>query len=331
MRKTLSALLFAVSLGYCGICMAQAMQGAAGAAAPLLAAAQRVGHATQAMLLASTRAGSRLVAVGDHGVVLLSDDGGKTHRQARSVPVSATLTAVSFVDDRQGWAVGHAGVIIHTADGGETWTLQRSDVREDRPLFGVHFFDAGHGVAVGLWSLVITTSDAGATWQTVQMPVPDGAGKADLNMLGLFADPRGRLFAAAEKGMVLRSDDQGRNWTYLNTGYTGSFWTGVATRDGTLLVAGLRGSLYRSGDDGRSWQRIETHSKSSITALAVAGKRIVGVGLDGLLLRSDDEGSTFANHVRADRVSLTSLSLDERGRTILYSRQGVVKAAAADN
>jgi photosystem II stability/assembly factor-like uncharacterized protein len=56
--------------------------------------------------------------------------------------------------------------------------------------------------------------------------------------------------------MVLRSYDQGRSWTYLSTGYKGSFWTGAATSDGTLLVAGLRGSMYRSTDEGRSWLQV---------------------------------------------------------------------------
>lgn len=325
MRNFLHLLLLIGVCGLPGAGMAQtsATDGPA-ATLPLLAPARPVRHATQAMLLASTLAGSRLVAVGDHGVVLLSDDGGLTHRQAGTVPVDVTLTSVSFVGDRLGWAVGHAGVILHTMDGGETWAVQRSDVHEDRPLFAVHFLDATHGIAVGLWSLVLTTHDAGATWQTVQMPVPDGARKADLNLLGLFADARGRVFAAAEKGMVLRSDDQGSNWRYLATGYKGSFWTGVATQDGALLVAGMRGSLYRSGNDGQTWQRVETSSKSSITALAATGSRVVAVGLDGLVLNSDDLGSSFSARLRPDRLALTSLTLDTRGRTVLYSRQGVV-------
>jgi photosystem II stability/assembly factor-like uncharacterized protein len=98
-----------------------------------LVAAQHTDHASHAMLLASARAGARIVAVGDHGVVLLSDDNGKTFRQARTVPVDAALTGVSFVDARQGWAVGHWGVILHSEDGGETWTVQRSDVRPTGP------------------------------------------------------------------------------------------------------------------------------------------------------------------------------------------------------
>ena len=122
-------------------------------------AAPQVAHAATAMLLASTLAGQRMVAVGDHGVVLLSDDNGSHFRQARTVPFDATLTGVSFIDGKQGWAVGQWGAILHSADGGETWAFQRIDTSVDRPLFAVHFFDANKGVAVGLWSLVLATSD----------------------------------------------------------------------------------------------------------------------------------------------------------------------------
>nr|WP_316640299.1 YCF48-related protein [uncultured Roseateles sp.] len=297
----------------------------AAAPTPLaLVPAQRVAHAGQALLLASARAGDRLVLVGEHGVVMLSDDGGRSFRQAGTVPVDSTLTGVSFADARQGWAVGHWGVILATRDGGETWTLQRSDVSTDRPLFAVHFLDAQRGVAVGLWSLVLVTEDGGAHWQAVTPPAPEGATKADLNLLGLFADARGRVYATAEKGMLLRSDDGGQHWRYLATGYKGSFWTGLATAEGSLLAAGLRGSLYRSTDEGRSWARLETGAKASITGMAAVGTALVAVGADGLVLRSVDGGASFSATPRADRLPLTSVIASRDGRAVMTSRQGIV-------
>ncbi|ODV41971.1 hypothetical protein AWV79_31155 [Cupriavidus sp. UYMMa02A] len=73
--------------------------------------------------LSVTLAGERLVSAGERGVILLSDDNGKTWRQAK-VPVSAALTRVRFVDSRNGWAVGHGGVVLATRDAGETWQKQ---------------------------------------------------------------------------------------------------------------------------------------------------------------------------------------------------------------
>ncbi|MDR6522316.1 photosystem II stability/assembly factor-like uncharacterized protein [Variovorax paradoxus] len=328
-RTALAGALVSLSLA----CAAQAPQEKEPAAAndgtPVLVPAVRAAHASRATMLASTRAGERIVAVGDHGVVLLSDDGGRNHRQARQVPVDVALTSVSFIDARQGWAAGHWGVILHTTDGGETWQVQRSDAAQDRPLFAVHFFDEKQGVAVGLWSLVLRTEDGGEHWQPVELAPPEGGKRADLNLFGLFADARGQLFAPGERGMVLRSDDKGRSWKYMKTGYAGSFWSGIAAPSGGLLVAGLRGSMYRSVDDGGSWQRVDTHTESSITALARAGKKIVGVGLDGLVLSSEDGGVSFTASTREDRLPLTSVALGDQGGATLYSRQGVVAAAGA--
>src|SRR5215471_18758595 len=60
--------------------------------------------AKKSLMQAVTRAGSRLVAVGQRGHVVVSDDGGATWKQSR-VPVSSDLCAVYFVDNRNGWAV----------------------------------------------------------------------------------------------------------------------------------------------------------------------------------------------------------------------------------
>lgn len=316
-----------------------AAHGAADAAAPAPAAALptepivqpavRAPQAAQAALLAGAWAGPRFVAVGERGVVMLSDDQGRTFRQARKVPMDVTLTGVSFADERRGWAVGHWGAILATQDGGETWAVQRQDVQSDRPLFAVHFFDARNGVAVGLWSLALVTADGGATWRSITLTPPEGAKKADLNLLGLFADDRGRVYAAAERGMVLRSDDRGATWTYTATGYKGSFWTGLALPGGVLLAGGLRGSLYRSADEGRTWARIDTGSRSSITSIAARDGAIVAVGLDGLVLRSTDGGLTFASEVRTDHAALTGVTMAPAGRPVYLTRQGALGGSAA--
>jgi len=294
------------------------------AAALLLQPAEKRAYASQEMMLGVARAGKRLVAVGDHGAILLSDDDGITFRQAQTAPVRSTLTAVAFADATHGWAAGHGGVILHTADGGEHWTLQRSEMDNDRPLFSIWFADAEHGVAAGLWSLLLTTADGGRNWHAVTLPPPPESGKADRNLFGLFANSKGTVFIAAERGTVLRSNDQGVTWSYLNTGYNGSFWTGCALKDGTLIVGGLRGTIYRSTDDGQSWHAAASGTTSSITHIAEIGGKVVAVGLDGVQLDSHDGGATFTARQRADSLSLTALSADGGDAVLIYSKRGVV-------
>ncbi len=63
------------------------------------------------------------------------------------LPTSSDLRAVSMVSPFEGWAVGTADEILHTADGGATWIHQPSGTSE--PFNAVFFLDAQHGWAVG--------------------------------------------------------------------------------------------------------------------------------------------------------------------------------------
>lgn len=300
-------------------------QAAAGApASPRIQPAEATTAATRAMILSSARAGKRIVAVGNHGIVLLSDTDGADFRQAKSVPVRSALTAVFFIDEKTGWAVGQWGVVLRTDDAGESWALQRHDMSVDQPLFSVWFRDRQRGYAVGLWSLMIATVDGGKTWTQIALPPPAGRKKADRNLLKIFANRMGTLFVAAEQGMVLKSYD-GEHWTYIDTGYKGSFWTGIVLNNGTILVGGLRGTIYRTTDDGRSWREAKSEFKSSITDFAEAGGKVYAAALDGVFLESDNGGATFKGSQREDRIPFTAISVNSVGKLVKFSKQGVVK------
>ncbi|PCE30470.1 WD40/YVTN/BNR-like repeat-containing protein [Burkholderia ubonensis] len=276
------------------------------------------------MLTDATRAGTRIVAVGEHGIVLLSDDDGHAWRQAHNVPVSATLSAVTFADAKHGWAVGQWGVILATDDGGETWAKQRIDTSVDQPLFSVNFTSAQDGIAVGLWSLMLQTRDGGKTWNKVTLPKPPGGGKADRNLYRIFGDGKNALYIVSEQGTVLKSTDGGANWTYLATGGKGTLWTGVALPDGRIVVAGLLGSMFQSSDGGASWSPLNPATKSSITGLVATGNGLIGVGLDGLVLKQPAAGAPFDVTQRPDRSALTAALAGAGGKPILFSQDGVL-------
>ena len=163
---------------------------------------QPAGHSTLAMqrlLQASAFAGRRLVAAGARGHVVYSDDDGATWRQA-TVPVSADLTSLFFVDAKLGWAVGHEGVVLHTRDGGASWEVQLDGRRANAlvlehvaklpagtdpsvseslkaeaeraaaegpslPFLDVWFADPQQGFIVGAYNLIFHTRDGGKTWE----------------------------------------------------------------------------------------------------------------------------------------------------------------------
>ena len=287
--------------------------------------AMHLAHPTKAQMLGAARAGSRVVVVGDHGVVLLSDDNGKSWRQARDVPTRVLLTSVSFAGDKLGWATGHWGLILHTEDGGETWKIQRSDTTVDQPLFSVYFSDASNGVAVGLWSLALRTTDGGATWNVVKVPALNVKETAGPNLYQVFPGKGAALYIAAEQGLVYRSPDGGETWALLKTGNKGSFWTGLTLPDGGVLVAGLNGKIWRSNDEGKTWNELQSGQAASITSLALgADGGITGVGLEGAIVTSKD-GVTFTPSPRPDRAPMTAVLADVNGAPLLFSKDGVVQ------
>jgi photosystem II stability/assembly factor-like uncharacterized protein len=329
-RRQRDALILAL-FGVAGL--AQAADGAPAAPAPASAAPSTQAalpspFASQSLLQAATRAGKRIVAVGDQGIVVYSDDEGKTFRQARQVPVRTMLNAVQFIDHLRGWAVGHRGVVLATTDGGETWALQRQDLNADQPLFSVYFKDKQEGWACGLWSLLLHTQDGGQHWTPVELSGPNGK-RADRNLYSLFASPKGQLYVAAEQGKVLRSSDGGKTWETLDTGSRASFWTGLGLADGSLLIGGLRGALYRSTDGGEHWNALESHTLSSITSLVQSPKAILATALDGVTLSSAD-GQHFESQQRPDRQTLTALVPRENGSPLLFSRAGVLPEPARE-
>jgi photosystem II stability/assembly factor-like uncharacterized protein len=112
--------------------------------------------ARSSLLLDVAREDFRIIAVGERGQILLSSDRAASWQQAE-VPTRTTLTAVRTVGGGHAWAVGHDGLILHSDDGGLTWSKQRSSAEPDRPLLDLWFADEAHGVAVGAYMLVLST------------------------------------------------------------------------------------------------------------------------------------------------------------------------------
>ena len=79
--------------------------------------------ASRSLLLDVATGASRVVAVGERGHVLYSDDDGHSWSQA-DVPTRQMLTAVHLGQDGRGWIVGHDGLILATHDNGVRWVLQ---------------------------------------------------------------------------------------------------------------------------------------------------------------------------------------------------------------
>jgi len=109
-----------------------------------------------------------LLAVGDHGLLLESDDGGTTW-QRREWNIDADLKAVAFADASTGVIVGARGLMLRTTNGGASWLLTFPSTTQD--LLDVCFANALQGWAVGSGGVVLYTANAGQSWERQTTPV----------------------------------------------------------------------------------------------------------------------------------------------------------------
>lgn len=308
-------------------------------------------QAQHAVLQDVARAGTRLVSVGERGVVLLSDDNGATWRQATAVPVSVSLTAVQFVDERNGWAVGHAGVVLHSEDGGEHWALQLDGKRAaalelqaaealgdagrvadaqrlqadgaDKPLLALSFADARHGMVVGAYGLALATTDGGRSWQSSMGQLPNRRG------LHLYALARqgAELYVAGEQGLLLRSREGGAHFVALQGPYDGSYFAASVLPSGRLLVGGLRGSLFASDDGGDSFRVLANPIPASLNGIRVAGDQLLLANQAGMLLRSGLDDFVAQPVPVTDGLPLTAATIAADGAIVAVGMAGARRLA----
>lgn len=276
--------------------------------------------AARGLLNGLARAGDRIVAVGQRGHVLWSDDAGATWQQA-DVPVSSDLVAVHFPTRLQGWAVGHDGVILHSVNGGKSWERQR-DGRPDNadvPLLDVWFQDESNGYAVGAFGTLLETKDGGAHWESAQAS-SDNPKKLHLYAVRGIA---GQLWIAGEQGTLLKLDRTSGRYAAVPVPYQGTLF-GVNGNDKAVIVHGLRGNVLRSTDGGASWQPVPTKLQVGITASAVdAQGRMLLASQAGHLLASSDDGASFAP-VKLDRPFPAAAVLGAApGRVLVAGPRGV--------
>lgn len=187
---------------------------------------------------------------------------GGTSWVRQTVPTSGNgnVSSIDFVSPTEGWAtisslyISPAGAILHTVNGGDTWTIQGST--------GLHYNyaidarDALHAAIASVQILspqqekVFVTADGGVNWVPHTPPVlayTYGIQYVDAS-----------LWICSDYGQILRSHDEGVSWDFE---YRAALWRSLAWSDDrhAWLIAGtnagIDGYCLRSADGGSTWGR----------------------------------------------------------------------------
>ncbi len=150
-------------------------------------------------------------AAGHEGSLLKTVDGGKTWILQKKVQdvlrqlnrkFLPSLFGVRFSDARNGYAIGHPGIILRTVDGGETWQQQSSGT--SAVLYKVAVLDNNTAWIAGGEGVILHTADGGATWVMQKSGV-----NFMLNSIAFAGEKNG--FAVGHK-CILHTENGGETW-----------------------------------------------------------------------------------------------------------------------
>jgi photosystem II stability/assembly factor-like uncharacterized protein len=169
--------------------------------------------------------------------MMKSLDGGATWEAWEMGQHATLLVDTFFTSPEEGWVVGGKAevpnpqrrhvkpVVLHTADGGRTWTNRVADLQDEFPFgewgWKIQFLDD----RVGFVSLenftdgaVLKTTDGGETW--ARLPVNDQQGNANLEGVGFTDERRGWVGGWGTPdftgGFSSATEDGGANWRDAN-------------------------------------------------------------------------------------------------------------------
>lgn len=146
---------------------------------------------------------------GDTSIILQTTDGGDQWSR-QSCTANTSLRAICFIDPQNGWAVGENGNIVHTIDGGTTWTLVPIGRSDD--FYSVFFLTTDIGWIGG--SSILYTTDGGSTWDEQEAFLPNDQVRA-IKFIDLTI---GWAVIQGSSGAMFKTMDGGKNWFNMEIG-----------------------------------------------------------------------------------------------------------------
>ena len=279
------------------------------------------------------RAGERIVASGERGHIIFSDNAGDSWTQGQ-VPVSVTLTGVDFGSETHGWAVGHSGVVLHSEDAGETWDLQLTGVgaaelaietrQEEIEAMEARIEEAPEEDVGDLeWEL----EDLVFSLENMQSDLEIGPVNP---LLDVWFENESHGFVVGAYGMILRTTDGGQSWKDMGPQLDNprSFHLNSISRitGGALVIVGEAGQIFVSVDNGENWERRESPYEGSLFGVLGTGSvnEILAFGLRGNTFKSSDLGKNWKVVPNEGGATLNDGAVADDGRIMLVGNSGAV-------
>jgi photosystem II stability/assembly factor-like uncharacterized protein len=231
---------------------------------------------------------TRIIIIAEGGIYYLSEDRGSTWQRTQ-VHSDRSLNGLHFVGGKDlGYMVGEEGFILKTKDGGQSWQELQSEI--DADLHGVYAVNDSVAYAVGALGTIVKTENEGEDWQFINSGLDTDLTHVSFNRtnpsIGVIGGGNGTIlrtinagltfiqsnsrisqhinaisfqltsntvFAVANAGLLIRSNNSGGSWSIVMSGNGNNFTAAHFTSDVRGYITGENGLVLLTGNEGRTF------------------------------------------------------------------------------
>lgn len=241
------------------------------------------------------------------------------------------LNAVFFADSKRGWTAGDNGSVLHTTDGGRSWTEQRIATTDD--INDIYFLDKEDGYLLA-GNRIFNTRDGGKTWNEMRKFLPtdfDGA-LPELYSIRFADKKRGWVVGSVSRrdvvvdSLVLHTDDGGVVWQRQREPGRSELIHLDFVGDERGWIVGASGMILHTRDKGRTWIRQRSNTNATLYHVDFRNERVGwAVGERGIVLRTIDGGETWlAVSLPLQRATFLSVKFATEEDGWIVGRGGVI-------
>ena len=214
---------------------------------------------------------------------------------------SNNLLSVYFTDANTGYAVGKAGTILKTTNGGTNWTALTSGITDE--LDAVCFTNANTGYAIG--TVILKTTDGGTTWTNVYTSPYQYA----LRSVYFVNATTGYVVGMGMMGgTILKTIDGGTTWTKQTSGTNNQLCSVYFTDASTGYAVGAYGTILKTIDGGTTWTPQNSGTNYQLNAVYFSTSSTgYAVGANSIVLKTTDGGTTWSSQTGNTDYTLYSV------------------------
>lgn len=247
-------------------------------------------------------------AVGTDGTLIKTTDGG-ANWTTMLLGTSAKINDVYFSGDGTvGVIAGNGGFVRYTSNSGSSWGTG-TGISGTVNINKISFESSSLGYATGVNSdgsgVVYKTTNSGATWSALTN------WKAN-NIYATACIYDAVVYKGGRDGFLLRSEDAGNSWAYVNTGFTSDVAAISLFDPSNIMVILGNGSMYRSADAGVTWTLANVGGNVMRSVFCLPSGVAYATGNGGKVYKSTNYGQTWLSKTTGTSVNFkTAYFLDD--------------------